>query len=376
MDRTRIHYREREDRPEPEYKYVTGWPFLTIGYGSEKDYFVENLSLLVQSGMGITAALESINKGVKNKRLKKVLNEMVSMVNSGFPLWRAFSRTRFLPERIISLVKAGEESGKLPEHLNLVTIQQHKEKVFTSRLRSALLYPGIVIVLAIVVALGSAWVTLPKLTDILSESEAELPFFTQVIVWFGDLVERWGSVLIPGIFVFLLLLMYFGFSYSKTKFIGEWVLLRIPGVDKLVQGVELSRFGFIFGALLSAGLPLGSSLESVHDGTRFSSYRKFYKYLKEGVEAGETFSKLFDEYSGSERFIPIPMQQLLSASEVSGKLPETLMKIGQIFEDKTEVMSRDLATVLEPLVLIFVGLVVGAIVLGIVSPIYQLAGGL
>lgn len=376
MERTRIRYRESEEvRPEPEYRYLSGWPFLTVGFGTEKDYFVENLSLLVQSGMGITASLESIKKGAKNKRLKKVIQLMIEGVNAGDPLWRTFQETHFLPERIIALVKAGEESGKLPEHLSLVTIQQHKEKVFISRLRSALLYPGIVIALAIVVALGSAWVTLPRLTDVLLESNAKLPLATQVIVWFGQIVGDWGSILIPGIFVMLILLAFFGFSYSKTRFVGEWVLLRIPGVDTLIQGVELSRFGFIFGALLSAGLSVGSSLESVHDGTRFISYRKFYKYLQAGVEAGETFAKLFDEYKNSDRYIPIPMQQLIGAAEKSGKLPETLMKIGQIFEDKTEVMSRDLSTILEPIVLIIVGIVVGAIVLGIVMPIYQLAGG-
>ncbi len=379
MAEIRIRRRPEEDeQPRPTFSYYQGWPYLTIGFGSERDYFIENLSLLVASGMGISASLASIRKGVKNRRFKKLIVQMEEMIQSGFPLWRTFKELRFFPERVIALIKAGEESGKLPEHLSLVTIQQHKERVFSSRVRSALLYPGIVLLLAIVVAIGSAWYTLPRLTLVLQDAAetASIPITTKVLIWLGQFIASYGVWAIPALLVGLFLVVYLLFVNNKTKWLGDTLILGLPGIDKLVQGVEVSRFGFVFGALLQAGLPLRDAVASLVEGTSFVSYKNFYRYLQVELDAGQTFANAFDSYKKSGKYIPIPMQQLIVAAEQSGKLPETLLKIGQIFEEKTDVMSRDLSTVLEPMVLIIVGLIVAMVVMGVLGPIYNLAGGL
>jgi type II secretory pathway component PulF len=375
MPQTKIRKRPFEEKAEqePPFAYRSGWPYLSIGFGNERDYFVENLSLLVASGMGINAALSAIHSGTKNKRLKKVISTIEDMIVEGYPLWQGFQRTRFLPARIIALVRSGEESGRLPEHLNLVTIQQHKERIFLSRIRSALLYPSIVFLLAFFVGIGSAWYTLPKLVEVLNDVEGKLPLTTRWIINVGNFFSVYGNFAVPLIILGFLLLFYFLFIFSKTKFIGENIILAIPGVNRLIQAVELARFGYIFGALLQSGINLGEALESVREGTSFSTYRKFYGFMHEAVLSGNSFENVFQQYKKSDKFIPIPMQQLIVAAEKSGRLPETLLKIGQIFEEKTEVMSQDLSTVLEPIVLIIVGLVVGFIAIGLISPIYSLA---
>jgi len=365
-------YRQNEDRREEVFSYHATWPYFTVGFGDEKDYFVENLSLLVSSGMGIGASLSSVKEGIKNKQFKKMITAMEEMVSSGYPLWRAFEYTRFLPSRIIALVKSGEESGHLPEHLNLVTIQQHKEKVFTSRLRSALLYPGIVFLLAILVGIGSAWFVLPKLVSVFGDLNVRLPLPTRMLIGLANFITNYGFFAIPIFIVLLLYVVYLLFVNKRTKFLGEYLTLVIPGVNRLVQGVELARFGFIFGALLQAGLTIGDALDSVREGTGFVTYQKFYTALRENIQQGQSFRQSLTAYKGSDKFIPMPMQQLIMAAEKSGKLPETMLKIGQIFEEKTEVMSQDLSTILEPIVLIVVGLIVGVVVIAVISPIYNI----
>ncbi len=378
MPQVRIRKREIDEEYEgrPPFAFHSGWPYFTIGFGDEIDYFVENLSIMIAAGMGVTSALAGIKAGTKNRQLKKNIEVIEQMVADGYPLWKAFESIKFLPPRIIALVKTGEESGRLPEHLNLVTIQQHKERIFVSRIRSALLYPGIVLCLAFLVAVGSAWITLPRLVSVFNEIHGTLPATTRLIIWLGNFLARYGSFAVPLSLLGIGILIYLIFFFKKTKIAGEYIILFLPGVNKLIQGVELARFGYIFGALLSAGIHIEEAMDSVREGTSFLTYRKFYIYMQAGISQGNSFTAIFAGHSHSDRYIPAPMQKLIIAAEQSGKLPETLMKIGQIFEEKTETMSQDLSTILEPVVLIIVGIIVGFIVLGLISPIYGLSNQL
>lgn len=361
---------EKEGFKNPVFEYRNDWPYVSIGFGDERDYFIENLSLLISSGMGILSALTSLKNSVKSRRMKKITSTVFEMVESGMPLWKSFEKTKFLSDRVISLVRSGEEAGRLPEHLNLVTIQQHKEKIFQSRLKSALLYPGIVLLLAIIVGLGSTWAILPNLVTIFNQTYGTLPVSTKILIWLGAFLKNYGVIVVPGIILIVCLLVYFLFFNKKTKYIGDYILFVIPGVKKLVQGIELARFGYISGALLQAGFQVKSALDSIKEGTTYRSYARFYDYLGKSIENGESFEKTLTKYPKSDNYIPLPIQQLIISSEKSGKLPETLIKIGIIFEEKTEAMSQDLATVLEPIILIIVGLIVTFVVLGIIGPIY------
>lgn len=364
---------EKEGFKSPVFEYRPDWPYISIGFGNEKEYFIENLSLLIASGMGISSALNSISLSVKTWKMKKITKFIEDSVNAGSPLWKAFQETNFFPERVISLVRSGEEAGRLPDHLNLVTVQQHKEKVFNSRLKSALLYPGIVLFLAFVIALGSAWLILPKLVAVFNETKVALPITTQILIWLGVFFEKYGFVAVPSLIILVSFIIYLLFFNKHTKFVGDFLLFRTPNLKLLVQGIELSRFGYIFGALLQAGFQPTEALESLKQGTSYRSYAKFYNYLSEAILKGESFTVSFSNYKHSDRFIPTPIQQLIISAEKSGKLPETLIKIGVIFEEKTDSMSQDLATILEPIALIIVGLVVGLVVSGILGPIYGLS---
>ena len=118
---------------------------------------------------------------------------------------------------------------------------------------------------------------------------------------------------------------------------------------------------------------MGETFQSIREGTGYKSYAKFYEYLEKSIEKGESFQSAFLNNPNTEKYLPIPIQQLIISAEKSGKLPETLIKIGIIFEEKTEAMSQDLATVLEPIVLVVVGIIIALVVSGIIGPIYGLS---
>ncbi len=365
---------EKEGFNKPVFEYRPDWPYVSVGFGDERDFFIENLSLLLSSGMGISASLSSMRMSVKSRKMKKIVGVIEEMVDVGLPLWKSFQTTNLFPERIIALIRSGEESGKLADHLNLVTLQKSKEKIFISRLRSALLYPGIVLFLAFVLALSSSWLILPRFVSIFEDMGAELPIATQILMSIGTFFQSHGYWAVP-LFVFIFsLCIYLLFFQKKTKFVGDSILLSTPGIKNLIQGVELARFGYISGTMLQAGMQIGEVFDMAKKGTNYSCYRKFYEYLQEKVLQGDSFRSAILNYPHVDRLMPIPIQQLIISAEKSGKLPETFIRIGTIFEEKTEAMARDLSVVLEPIILIIIGVLVAFLVIAIIGPIYGLSG--
>lgn len=346
-----------------------------IGIGKEKDVFVENLAMLFSSGVDVYYALESLKNESKSRGMKMVIGFIQEEISDGSPIWKAFEDSNFFPSHIISLVKIGEESGRLPENLQVIASQQQKERVFRSKIRSAMMYPVFVLVLAAFIGLGISWFILPKLATVFSQMKIDLPMMTKILISTGAFMGEFGVIIVPLILFAILFIVYFTFFFSKTKFIGQAILLKIPGVGRLIREVEIGRFGYLLGTLLQAGVPLLNSLESIENASTTRAYKKLYKFLKEKVSEGNSFQKGFFLYKKSEKIIPSYIQNMLFAAERSGNVPKTLIRIGNIFEEKTDTTTKNLAVILEPILLVIVWLGVVFIALAVILPIYNLIGG-
>lgn len=347
----------------------------TLFLSKERDYLVENLSLLVSSGMPITSALESIAQELRSRRMKKVIATMKLEVESGSPLWRTLASTNLFPEQAISLIRLGEESGKLTENLKVVATEQEKERIFKSKLRSAMMYPVFVLSLTVIIGIGIAWFILPKLALVFAQLKIKLPLITKVLIGAGTFLGEYGRYVLPTAVIIIVALLFFIFSFSRTKFIGQFILFSVPGIKGLIKEVEVARFGYLLGTLLQAGLPITQALDSIASATEITPYRKFYTHLRDSVADGNSLQKGFVTFKHANRLIPVPIQQLVVAGEQSGSLARTLLKIGETFEAKADTMTKNLTVILEPILLVIVWLGVVAVALAVVLPIYSLIGG-
>lgn len=350
-------------------------PFKNFGIGKERDFFIENLALLMESGMSIIPALESIVTGIRTKRMKAILNELQENISNGYALWSALEISRIFPDYIISLIKIGEETGRLSENLKIVGLQEQKNRIFRSKIRSAMMYPIFILVVTFVVGIGITWFILPRLVTVFSQLGIELPTATKFLIAIGKFLGEYGAIVMP-IFLFLItIIIYFVFIFKKTKVIGQWLLFNFPGIKKLIQEVELSRFGYILGTLLEVGLPITTALNSLHQASSAFGYKKMYAYLRDSISDGNSFKESFSFYPKSKSFIPFTIQQMILAGEQSGNLPKTLIKIGEIFEAKTEITTKNLSVILEPILLVIVWVGVVGVALAVILPIYNLIGG-
>ena len=350
--------------------------FFAFGMGKERDYLLENLSLLISSGMSILSALDAMAEEPRSRRMEMVLSSIREDIGAGFPLWEALLKTHLFPEHAISLIKLGEESGKFAENLKVVVVEQEKNRTFQSKLRSAMMYPVFVLSLTLIIGISIAWFILPKLATVFSQLRRELPLITKILIKFGAFLGNYGSYFVPAFAIFMIALVYFVFLFPRTKGIGQAILFSAPGTKRLIMEMELARFGYLLGTLLQAGIPITKALDSLASATEFFQYRKLYRYLRDSVDEGNSFQKSFKLFHRAERLVPVSVQQLIIEGERAGSLAATLAKIGNTFEEKADTTAKNLTIILEPVMLVIVWLGVLGVALAVILPIYSLIGGL
>ncbi len=342
----------------------------------EKDYFLDNLSMMVASGTDVPSALRSIQAEVRSSGLQKTISRIREEVEGGEKLWRAFKNARLLPSSVIALIRLGEESGKLADNLKLIVLQQAKLRQYKSKVTTAISYPAFVFFITIVSGLGIAWFILPRLANVFSQLRIKLPLTTQILIQVGQFLGSWGWLAVPVFVSLFLLIIYLVFFYKKTKFLGQALLLSLPALRRLITESELSRAGFTLGTLLKSGLSVPDSLALLISGSEIYVFRNFYAKLKRNIEEGNSFQNSFSQNKDVNQLISLPVQQIIISAERSGNLPEAFLSIGQTYEAKTENTTQNLIVFLEPVLLIIVWLGVLFVAFAVILPIYSLIGEL
>lgn len=361
-----------------EQKVVGHWFGLTakLGFNEEREYFLDNLSMLLESGSDPLSALFSIRQELHNIKMHTLIAEMEEDISGGMNISDAFEKSTLFSTREIALLRIGEESGKITESLNFLAAQEEKERQFASKIRSASLYPVFVLCATFIVGLSVSWFILPKLALVFDQLHLVLPLPTRILIASGKFLQNWGAIAVPLFICFLVVLSYFIFFYHRTKFIGQILLMHTPGIKRLIQEAEVSRFGNMLGTLLRAGVPIVVAFESLTDATTIFAYKRFYLYLGEQILDGNTFREAFASYPGSKQLIPPSSQHMISAGADSGRLSDTLISIGERYEAKAEMTTKNLSTLLEPALIILVWLGVVTTAFAIITPIYSLIGGI
>lgn len=347
-----------------------------FGARKEKNYLFENLAVLTSSGMDIASAFRAVQEELRSKSVKAAVERMTNDIVSGLPIWKAFERSRMFPEHIIALVRLGEQSGKLSENLLVIVNEREKDRLFRSRIQSGMLYPSFVLLTTTVFGIVISWFILPRLSTMFTQLDLDLPIFTRVLIAIGEVLKSYGYMIVPALLALIAFATYFLFFHQSTKKIGQAILFAFPGVQKLMVQVSLSRMGYVLGTLLGAGLPIVNALQALTETTTIHKYRRWYGILANGIENGYSFGNLFSKYRDMRHIIPLPVQQMIIAGEQSGKLPETLLKIGKLNEEKTETTTKNMTVLLEPILLVIVWFGVVFLGVSIIMPIYGLIGGI
>lgn len=340
-----------------------------------KKTFLDNLALLVSSGMGVNTSLRILHKNTQDKASKKILYSMLSSVESGSSLSQAMQDHNFLPDFLISLIRIGEESGNLADKIKRTVISLDKDQRRRSQLRSALFYPVFVLTLVIGLGIGVSTFILPRIGQVFSNMNVKLPAMTRILIQIGEFMSKYWYIIIPLILGTLVLSILLLFVFPATRKSGQWLLFHLPVFNDLIVKTEVSRFAYNLAMLLNSGIPITKallSLSKIHD---YYMYKNYTQFLANYIQSGKSFHNIFDvNKKKTNSILPFAAQEIITAGEESGKLPEVLEQLGERYEQESEQIAKNIAVLLEPALLIIVWVGVVFLAVAILLPIYSLVG--
>ena len=352
--------------------------FISINYfglGKERISFIDNLATMMDAGLPLLDAVRALQKDTKRKTVRKIIGRIIVAVETGSPLWRAMEGQYFFTQQQIAMVRVGEEAGSLVNNLQYLAEQEEKDSALRSKVKTAMIYPIIVLTMLTVIVFGLGIFVLPNLVGVIESLNVPLPIVTRIIIAFTEYFSQNAKIIIitfvSGTIVFFILA-----KYTYLKVIVQWMLYHIPGIGTLIKEATISRFGVILGGLLRAGVPVTEAIESLTNATNLVRYKKFYAQLLEHVKLGDSFTTSFESISLSDKCFPPSVQQLIMTGEKSGSLTKVTLKIAEIHDRKASEVAEKLPVIMEPLLLLFIGGLVGTIALGILAPIYSIVGNI
>ncbi len=342
----------------------------------EREYFSANLAMLLKAAVPVGEALQSLHDSTTYRPMKKVLRKMSDDIDQGISLSKALERSKLVSRQTLTLVEIGEQSGNLVENLAIASVSEQKQRIFRSKLRSAMIYPGFVLSITFVVGLGIAWFLLPQLADTFSQLGADLPLISQIMIDFGLFLRDNGIWAVPSALGAVALLVFIAASIPLTRNLARHMLLYLPGIGKLSREIEIARFGYMLGILLDAGLPVTKALELLERSTNSPPYQKLYRHLAASLKNGYSFRQSFAEFKHINKLVPPNARQIIVAGERSGSLSETLRLVGSTYDDNVETTTKNFEVIIEPVLLVIVWLGVMAVAVAVILPIYSLIGNL
>ena len=330
--------------------------------------FTTLFATMLKAGVPLTEGLDVIIAQTGNDRFQGILREVKRSVQGGEQLSDAFGRyPKVFNPLFLSLVRVGELGGGLPENLLYLAGILENQKELTQRIRNAVTYPAIMATVAVVIVTFLLTFIIPSFVDIFQDAGVELPGLTLALLATSGFVSRWWYLLFPG-----LLLGVIGLRLLMRTDRGEMVwhrlLLRLPVVGDLVRKLSIARFARTYGSLLSRGVPLVETLDVVATVVGNRVIRDVILRVQRMVKQGRSFSEPLAE----SKEIPPMVVQMFSVGEESGSLDEMAIEVADFYDREVAHEVTRFTTTLEPLLIIFVGLIVSVMILACLLPMFDM----
>jgi type IV pilus assembly protein PilC len=331
--------------------------------------FSRQFATMIEAGLNVVTALVILEEQTEDKKLAKVVSELRADVEGGLLLSEAMARhPRIFSRLFVSMVEAGEAAGILDVVLDRVAFQIEKETRIKRRVKGAMMYPLMVMSFAFLVLIGMLMFLVPIFVDIFAQLGGDLPLLTQVVVKMSNILRGYFYIVFP-----LLGLMIFGFfrlkKTEKGRRVWDAFRMRIPfGVGAIVVKVGMARFSRTLSTLVAAGVDIIRSLEITGSTAGNSLIEDATAVVRERVHQGVPIAIPLEE----EKIFPPMVSQMVRVGEETGELEKMLGKIADFYEDEVDSSIATLTSVIEPLMMIGVGMVVGVIIISMYMPMFKL----
>lgn len=331
--------------------------------------FSKQLATLLDSGVTLTRSLGILKLQCESRTLEAVLTQVLKEVEGGAPLHEALKHhPRVFNDFWVNLVKAGETSGRLGGALEQIAKYLETIRSLERKIISAMIYPIVLMVVSVIAVAVFLLKIVPIFSTLFAEFNTPLPWITTLVIAISGALQRsflWGILVMGGCIYGL---RRWRATERGRAFIDSW-LLRIPLIGQLIQYSQVARFANSLSTLLESGVPILQALEIVQFGAGNVLYAKAVENLRASVREGRTIS---DPMARSGLF-PVMMVQMVRAGEEIGKVAQMLSRVAQFYEERAETLITRVTTLFEPVVLVFIGGVIGVIVVAMYLPLFNLS---
>jgi type IV pilus assembly protein PilC len=332
--------------------------------------FFRQLAILIEARVPIVTALTAISEQTSGNFLKIVLAEAIRDIEDGITLSDAFSKHKEVFSVLsVNIIKAGEASGNLKKSVEYVADNIERNYTLTGKVKSAMMYPIIVMVVFFIIGFLVVTLIIPKLTVMIKDLDAEVPWYTNLIIHIGDFmaVYWWAVLVIIGGIIS-------GITYYLNTVDGrrEWdqIKLKLPIIGVMFRYVYITRFSENLAVLLSGGIPIIKAITIVSAVIGNSVYEELFLRTAESVKRGENMSDVLSK----SPLIPPMVSHMIKIGEDSGQIDSVLGHITKFYGQEVELMAKNMSTLIEPVLMILIGLGVGFMAVGVLMPIYNIAG--
>ena len=338
--------------------------------GKDKVFFTRQLSTLVEAGLPITQSLHTILDQTKNKRMQEVIQDIITSVEGGKTLHDAVAKHPDVFNNIyIALVRAGETSGTLDRSLKRLADQQEKDEAMMRRIRGAMYYPSIVLLVIVMVLVFMLVTIIPQIEQLYAGLNKPLPLATAALVWMANTVKYYWYLIIAGVFF----VVYFFRQYMRTETgikMSSNLKLNAPVISRLFRKMYMARFTRTADTLLEAGVPMLDMLDVAADAVDNVYIANSINVAAERVKGGMARSKAISDQEYFNELVP----QMIKIGEQSGRISQMLGKVASVYEDELDEEIKAISTIIEPALMVFMAIMAGGIVMAVLMPIYSLVG--
>lgn len=331
--------------------------------------FSRQLAIMFKARVSLVESLRTLGKQTQNPVFKEKILAITEKVEGGTPLSEALKTfPKLFSSFYVAMVKSGEVSGNLPDILDYLADHLEKEYHFYSRIRGAMIYPALIIFIVIFVLAMLIFFVIPNLTQMFKEAEQELPTITKVVLGLTDFLKYWSWLLL----LFLLGAVFMLWQYRKTpsgRKISDKLILRAPLIGDFLKLVYLSRFASNLSVLIAGGLPIARALKITADILGNTVYKRIILEARENVRKGTPISSVLAKHP---MVFPPMFSQMTLVGERTGTLDKTLMDVVEFYQKQVDRRLDLLLAILEPALIIILGLMVAGLMSAILLPLYRL----
>jgi len=335
----------------------------------ERLFFVQHLGIMLKAGISLSKALKTLAIQTENKLFIKILDDLAEKIEKGTSFAQSLkAHERIFGELFISMVEAGELSGKLEEVLQQLFIQMKKEHALISKVKGALTYPAVIIVAMLGIGSFMMVVIIPKMTSMFKELGADLPLPTKILIGLSDAIVNNGLLTVIILVVSIIVIVKI-LKTEKGKYYFQAMLLHAPIFSPIIKKINLARFARNISSLLKTDIMIIKTFQITASVIGNLHYRRALNDMAEKIKKG---GKLTDVINGYPKLFPPVVSQMIAVGEETGELDSILIELAEFYEGEVDQIMESLPSIIEPLLILFLGIGVGGVAVAIVMPMYSI----